>query len=120
MNFADNVIDENILTEIRDVNMSVFGLVQKLLRTNFSEGLYRTGLTEDAGQALLNLKQEQIACMASSTSLLANLRITNATAINRITQDDKNGPLRQVLTTLELAKISAATQKFGSSGHEYN
>ena len=67
--------NEQILSEIRDANLTYLMLAQKLIRKDRSEALFRLGITEDAAAIIGQLSMGQMLKIAASNMLLCRFRI---------------------------------------------
>ncbi len=67
--------NEQILSEIRDTNLSYLMLAQKLIREDRAEALFRLGISEDAAEIIRRLSMGQMLKIASSNMLLCRFRI---------------------------------------------
>ncbi|MDI1349304.1 flagellar transcriptional regulator FlhD, partial [Aquabacterium sp.] len=66
---------DQILMEIREVNLSYLMLAQSLVRSDREQALFRLGISETAANMLAMLTPAQIMKMASSNTLLCRMRI---------------------------------------------
>ena len=101
-----------VLHDIRDVNLSYLLLVQRLLREDYSIGLYRSGLNDDAGKRLIGMTMSQIVALANSNSLLCSFRLNDAAMLNGLARDGMNGALQQKRTTLALAQMPVGKTEY--------
>jgi len=62
--------DTNLVNELREVNLSYLLLSQRMLRDDFSKGMYRLGLSKDVAELLVSLSTSQVLSLASSNSLI--------------------------------------------------
>ena len=66
---------DQILTEIREANLSYLMLAQSLIRTDRDQALYRLGISEDNAALLALLTPSQMMKIASSNTLLCRFRM---------------------------------------------
>ena len=66
---------DQILTEIREANLSYLMLAQSLIRTDREQALYRLGISEDNAALLTLLTPSQMMKIASSNTLLCRFRM---------------------------------------------
>ena len=66
---------DQILMEIREVNLSYLMLAQSLIRSDREQALFRLGLSEQAAERLASLSPAQVLKIASSNTLLCRMRI---------------------------------------------
>jgi len=99
--------EDTALAEIRDVNLNYLILAQRLLRDDFSVGLFRLGLTEETGKIINQLSLHQLVSLASSSSLLCGFRLNDASLLASLSKDGMNGALQQARMTMALAQAPA-------------
>ncbi len=66
---------DQILTEIREANLTYLMLAQNLIRMDRAEALFRLGMSEDAAELIVNLSPAQILKIASGNMLLCRFRV---------------------------------------------
>ncbi len=66
---------EQILTEIREANLSYLMLAQSLVRIDREQALYRLGINEDNAALLALLTPAQMMKIASANTLLCRFRM---------------------------------------------
>jgi flagellar transcriptional activator FlhD len=66
---------EQILTEIREANLSYLMLAQNLIRADREQAMYRLGISEESAQMLELLTPSQMLRIASGNTLLCRFRI---------------------------------------------
>ncbi len=66
---------DQILTEIREANLSYLMLAQSLIRSDREQALYRLGISEDNAALLALLTPSQMMKIASSNTLLCRFRM---------------------------------------------
>ena len=67
--------NDQLLTEIRETNLSYLMLAQTLVRQDKAEAVFRLGLNEDAADILAALSSAQVMKLASRNSLLCSFRV---------------------------------------------
>ena len=67
--------NEQMLTEIRDANMTYLMLAQNLIRQDKAEALFRLGISEDSADMIATLSPAQILKIATSPMLLCRFRV---------------------------------------------
>jgi len=82
---------DQILMEIREVNLSYLMLAQNLIRSDREQALYRLGLSEEAANMLAILTPAQVMKMASSNTLLCRMRIDDDMVWGLLTNHGKTG-----------------------------
>jgi len=81
---------DQILMEIREVNLSYLMLAQNLIRSDREQALYRLGLSEEAANMLAILTPAQVMKMASSNTLLCRMRIDDDLVWSLLTSHSKS------------------------------
>jgi len=66
---------DQILTEIREANLSYLMLAQTLIRQDREQALFRLGISEDTAALLNTLSPAQIMKIASGNTLLCRFRM---------------------------------------------
>lgn len=82
---------EQILAEIREVNLSYLMLAQSLIRTDCEQALFRLGVSEETAQLVASLSPAQIMKLASSSTLLCQFRMTDELVWKLLTNHGKVG-----------------------------
>ncbi len=65
---------DQILTDIREANLSYLLLAQSLIRTDRAQALYRLGLSEEVAELIHLLSPAQMLRIASGSTLLCRFR----------------------------------------------
>ncbi|WP_418315309.1 flagellar transcriptional regulator FlhD [Piscinibacter sakaiensis] len=66
---------DQILTEIREANLSYLMLAQSLIRADRDQALFRLGISEDSANLLASLSPAQMMKIASGSTLLCRFRM---------------------------------------------
>ena len=66
---------DQILTEIREANLSYLMLAQSLIRSDREQALYRLGISEESAAMLTLLTPAQMMKIASGNTLLCRFRM---------------------------------------------
>ncbi len=77
--------NEQLLTEIREANLTYLMLAQNLIRADRAEALYRLGLSEDAADLVVNLSPSQVLKVAQGNMLLCRMRVDDDLVWNLLT-----------------------------------
>ena len=94
---------DNLLAEIREVNLSYLLLAQRLLHEDYSGAMFRLGLSAEVADLVRRLTLSQTVKLASSSSLLCRFRFDESTLLSAVRQDALGGVLQQAHATLLLA-----------------
>lgn len=65
---------DQILSEIREANLSYLMLAQSLIRADREQALYRLGISEESAQMISMLAPSQMMKIASGNTLLCRMR----------------------------------------------
>jgi len=96
--------DRSGLGDIQEVNLSYLLLAQRLLRENFSVGMFRLGCSEQVGRVLLDLSPAQLVRLAGSSMLICGFRLDDYKLLSALTQDVLGGVLQQAHSTILLSQ----------------
>ena len=67
--------NEQMLTEIREANMTYLMLAQNLIRQDKAEALFRLGMSEESADLIAALSPAQVIKIASGNMLLCRFRV---------------------------------------------
>ena len=82
---------DQILAEIREVNLSYLMLAQSLIRSDREQALFRLGISEEAAERLASLSPAQVLKIASGNTLLCRMRIDDDLVWGLLTNHGKGG-----------------------------
>ncbi|WP_298053050.1 flagellar transcriptional regulator FlhD [uncultured Paenalcaligenes sp.] len=102
------VLDNSLLSDIQEVNLSYLLLAQRLLRENLAVGMYRLGFDEDVAETVLNLSPAQIVKLSASNTLLCAFRLNDYELLSTLTQNVLGGVLQQAHSTILLSQRATA------------
>ncbi len=77
--------NEQILSEIREANLTYLMLAQNLIRQDKAEALFRLGMSEESADMISALSPAQIMKIASGNMLLCRFRMDDETVWNLLT-----------------------------------
>jgi flagellar transcriptional activator FlhD len=77
--------NEQILSEIREANLTYLILAQNLIRQDKAESLFRLGMSEEAADLIATLSPAQIMKIASGNMLLCRFRVDDDIVWNLLT-----------------------------------
>jgi flagellar transcriptional activator FlhD len=83
--------NDQILSEIRETNLSYLMLAQTLVRQDREQALFRLGLSEEAADRLASLSAAQILKIASSNTLVCRMRVDDDLVWTLLTNHGKSG-----------------------------
>jgi len=84
-----------ILDEIREVNLSYLLLAQQMLREDRVAAMYRLGIDEDMADILIKLTNSQLLKMAGSNMLLCRFRFDDSLIAEILTSYKQDRALTQ-------------------------
>lgn len=100
--------NEQMLTAIREANMTYLMLAQSLIRQDRPEALFRLGLSEDAAELISTLSPAQIMKIASGNMLLCRFRVDDDIVWNLLTNHTSSSKVDNDATTKLHASILMA------------
>jgi flagellar transcriptional activator FlhD len=77
--------NEQILSEIREANLTYLMLAQNLIRQDKAEALFRLGMSEESADMIAALSPAQILKIASGNMLLCRFRMDDEIVWNLLT-----------------------------------
>ena len=77
--------DDQLITEIRDANMTYLMLAQNLIRKDKAAALFRLGVSEESAALIASLSAAQMLKIASGTMLLCRFRMDDDMVWNLLT-----------------------------------
>ena len=77
--------NEQILSEIREANLTYLMLAQNLIRSDRAEALFRLGMSEESADMIATLSPAQILKIASGNMLLCRFRMDDEIVWNLLT-----------------------------------
>ena len=81
---------EQILSEIRESNLSYLMLAQSLIRSDRDQALYRLGISEETAALIALLSPGQMMKIASGNTLLCRFRMDDDMVWNLLTNHGKS------------------------------
>ncbi len=93
----------DIVSEIRDANLSYLMLAQQMIRTDKPTAIFRLGLSQPIADMLDNLSTAQVLKLAGSPSMLTRFRFDDATVLGMLTHDSKDQTLARSHAAILLA-----------------
>ena len=81
---------DQILSEIREANLSYLMLAQSLIRTDREQALYRLGISEESASMIALLSPAQMMKIASGNTLLCRFRMDDDLVWGLLTNHGKS------------------------------
>ena len=97
---------DQMLTEIREANLSYLMLAQSLIRTDRDQALYRLGVSDDTAPMLALLTPAQMMKIASGNTLLCRFRMDDDLVWGLLTNHGK-GAANDTTTRLHASILMA-------------
>ena len=97
---------DQILTEIREANLSYLMLAQSLIRTDREQALYRLGISEDTAAIIGLLTPAQMMKIAAGNTLLCKFRMDDELVWSLLTNHGK-GAANDTTTRLHASILMA-------------
>lgn len=82
--------NEQMLTEIREANMTYLMLAQNLIRQDKGEALFRLGMSEESADLISALSPAQVMKIASNNMLLCRFRVDDDMVWSLLTNHSVN------------------------------
>jgi flagellar transcriptional activator FlhD len=79
-----------VLNEIKEVNLSYLLLVQRLLREDKATGMFRLGVSAEVADILASLSLSQTVKLAASNQLLCRFRFDDHAILSSLTHTGKS------------------------------
>lgn len=79
----------NMLSEIKEVNLSYLLLVQRLLREDKATGMFRMGISEQLADVIANLTLAQAVRLAASNQVLCRFRFDDHAILSSLADKGK-------------------------------
>ncbi len=87
---------DQILSEVRETNLSYLMLAQSLIRADREQALFRLGISEDTATLISTLSPAQMMKIAAGNTLLCRFRMDDDIVWNLITSHGKESANDQV------------------------
>jgi flagellar transcriptional activator FlhD len=97
---------DQILSEIREANLSYLMLAQSLIRADREQALYRLGITEESAEMIALLAPSQMMKIASGNTLLCRFRMDDDLVWGLLTNHGKSAA-NDVTTRLHASILMA-------------
>ncbi|WP_233272621.1 flagellar transcriptional regulator FlhD [Paraburkholderia acidisoli] len=79
----------DMLSEIKEVNLSYLLLAQRLLREDRPTGMFRMGISEQLAEVIANMSFAQTVRLAASNQLLCRFRFDDHTILSALADKGK-------------------------------
>ena len=99
--------NEQLLTDIREANLTYLMLAQSLIRKDKAEALFRLGMSEEAADMISALSPAQIMRISSGNMLLCRFRVDDDIVWNLLTNHSTNKVDNDATTKLHASILMA-------------
>lgn len=99
--------NEQMLTEIREANLTYLMLAQNMIRQDKAEALFRLGMSEETANLIAALSTGQILKIASGNMLLCRFRVDDDIVWNLLTNHTVNKVDNDATTKLHASILMA-------------
>ena len=99
--------NEQMLTEIREANMTYLMLAQNLIRQDKAEALFRLGMSDESATLIGALSPAQIVKIASGNMLLCRFRVDDEMVWNLLTNHSASKVDNDATTKLHASILMA-------------
>ena len=94
---------DNLMREIRDINLNDLILAQHMIREDMDMAIYRLGISQEIAVTINNLSSAQLMKLASSTSMITSFRFDDVMILEMLTNDKKSVPMSHAHSAILLA-----------------
>lgn len=98
-----------MLSEIKEINLSYLLLAQRLLREDRAMGMFRMGIRDQLADVLGSLSLAQTVKLAASNQLLCRFRFDDHTVLSALADKDKPSTLAHAHSAILMASQPAET-----------
>jgi flagellar transcriptional activator FlhD len=99
---------DQLVTEIREANLSYMLLAQRLIREDCAEAMFRLGVSEEVAELIAGLSMAQILKIAGSNMLMCSFRFSEDMVWNLLTSHSKDAGISRMHASLLMAGSPAA------------
>ena len=99
---------DQLITEIREANLSYLLLAQRLIREDRAEAMFRLGIGEDVAGLIAGLSMAQILKIAGSNMLMCSFRFSEDMVWNLLTSHSKDADISRMHASLLMANAPVA------------
>lgn len=93
----------NLLSEIREVNLSYLLLAQRMLHEDKATAMFRLGFSSEVADIISSLTLAQTVKLASTSTLLCRFRFNEAALLSALNHSALGSAVQRAHTTLLLA-----------------
>lgn len=93
-----------VMTEIRDANLSYLMLAQQLIRSDKATAIFRLGIDNQIADLISGLSNAQILKLAGTSMMLARFRFDDSAILGMLTNYNKDRSLAQSHAAILMAR----------------
>jgi flagellar transcriptional activator FlhD len=90
MSNSNPTVNEQLLEEVREVNLAYLVLAQHMIRADRAQALYRLGISEEVASIVDQLTPSQLMKIASANQLICRFRFDDDMVWNLLTSHSKS------------------------------
>jgi flagellar transcriptional activator FlhD len=94
---------QELMQEIRDINLNYLMLAQHMIREDKDMAIYRLGISQEIAELLESLSMAQIMKLAGGSSMLTRFRFDDAVMLGMLTHENKANSMSQSHSAILLA-----------------
>ncbi len=99
----------NMMQEIRDINLSYLMLAQHFIRTDKDEAVFRLGISREIADLLGDLSIAQVMKLAGGPMMLTRFRFDDVAILGMLTHDSKVQSMAHLHASILLARQPVET-----------
>ncbi|MCA3224080.1 MAG: flagellar transcriptional regulator FlhD [Burkholderiales bacterium] len=88
-----NGINEQLLEEVREVNLAYLVLAQHMIRADKAQAMYRLGVSEEVAEVIDQLTPSQLMKIAGANQLICRFRFDDDIVWNLLTSHSRSKPV---------------------------
>ena len=94
---------DELLQEIRDINLRYILLAQYMLRDDRDAGMIRLGISSECADLIANLSTAQVMKLAATNSMLSRFRFDDVAILSMLTDETKSSTLSKFHASILLS-----------------
>ncbi|MFZ4741956.1 MAG: flagellar transcriptional regulator FlhD [Limnohabitans sp.] len=92
--------NEQLMTEIREANLTYLMLAQRMIRDDPAQALYRLGISEEAAELIASITSGQLLKISSGSVLLCHMRAIDEAVWSLLSNQTGNSAANPVTNRL--------------------
>ncbi len=94
---------DNLIQEIRDINLNYLMLAQHIIREDMDMAIYRLGISQEIASIIQNLSTAQLMKLATTPAMITSFRYDDVMILEMLTHEKKSTPMMHAHSTILLA-----------------